>query len=231
MIRSAPCRRQPITAPRPTRPQPKTAHVEPGSTRAVNIAAPMPVERPQAKTAAAVERRLRVDHGEGDLRHHRVLGERRRAHEVPQRLAAAREPRRAVGQVAEALLVADRDAAVRARALAVHALPALRGEQRHDVVARLHERHAGADPLDDARALVPEHAGRVARGVGARRGVEVGVADAARDEAHQHLAGLRLGQVDAPGRRAASRTPRAPRRGSSCTPPGRGQRILEPGCD
>ena len=29
-IRSAPCRRQPITAPRPTMPAPKTTHVEPG---------------------------------------------------------------------------------------------------------------------------------------------------------------------------------------------------------
>ena len=52
MIRSAPCRRQPATAPSPTMPAPKTAHVEPASTFAVNIAAPNPVERPQAKRQA-----------------------------------------------------------------------------------------------------------------------------------------------------------------------------------
>ena len=51
-IRSAPCRRHPATAPRPTIPAPKTTHVEPGSTLAVNIAAPRPVERPQANRHA-----------------------------------------------------------------------------------------------------------------------------------------------------------------------------------
>ena len=51
MIRSAPASRAPITAPRPTRPQPKTATVEPGSTCAVFRAAPIPVDRPQAKGA------------------------------------------------------------------------------------------------------------------------------------------------------------------------------------
>ena len=33
-------------------PAPNTTHVDPASTRAVNIAAPRPVERPQAKSAA-----------------------------------------------------------------------------------------------------------------------------------------------------------------------------------
>ena len=50
--------------------------------------------------------------------------------------------------------------------------------------------------LDDAGALVAEHAGRVAGRVGAGGGVEVGVADAAGDEADEHLAGLRLGEVE-----------------------------------
>ena len=52
MIRSAPCRRQPATAPSPTMPAPKTTQVDPGSTAAVLIAAPRPVESPQAKSAA-----------------------------------------------------------------------------------------------------------------------------------------------------------------------------------
>ncbi len=40
-----------MTAPSPTSPQPKTMQVEPGSTRAVYSAAPIPVESPQAKGA------------------------------------------------------------------------------------------------------------------------------------------------------------------------------------
>ncbi len=53
-IRSAPWRRQPATAPRPTRPAPKTTHVEPSSTFAVLMAAPSPVDRPHANGAACV---------------------------------------------------------------------------------------------------------------------------------------------------------------------------------
>ena len=101
-----------------------------------------------------------------------------------------------VGQVALVLLLADRHAEVRARADAVHALATLGREERHDVVAGRDVGDALADGLDDARALVPEHRRRVARRVGARGRVEVGVADAAGLEAHEHLAGLRLGQVD-----------------------------------
>ena len=52
MIRSAPCRRQPATAPRPTSPAPNTTQVEPGSTLAVLIAAPIPVDSPHANGAA-----------------------------------------------------------------------------------------------------------------------------------------------------------------------------------
>ncbi len=75
--------------------------------------------------ARAVERRLRGDLGQGDLGHDGRLGEGRRAHEVAQGLARARQPRRPVGQEAAVLLLADRQAEVRARAAAVRALPAL----------------------------------------------------------------------------------------------------------
>ena len=51
-MRSAPCSRQPATAPRPTIPAPKTTHVEPASTFAVLIAAPRPVESPHANRHA-----------------------------------------------------------------------------------------------------------------------------------------------------------------------------------
>ena len=81
-------------------------------------------------------------------------------------------------------------------AQAVDALAALRREERHDVVAGRERGDAVADALDDAGALVPEHGRRVAGRVGAGGGVEVGVADAAGDEPHEHLAGPRLGQVD-----------------------------------
>ena len=103
---------------------------------------------------------------------------------------------RAVGQVALVLLRADRHAEVRPRAQAVLALAALRREQRDDVIADRDVRHALADRLDDAGALVAEHGGRVAGRVGARRRVHVRVADAAGDEADEHLARLGLREVD-----------------------------------
>ena len=53
-----------------------------------------------------------------------------------------------------------------------------------------------ADRLDHARALVAEHGGRVAGRVGAAGRVEVGVADAAGGEAHQHLARPRPVELD-----------------------------------
>ena len=58
------------------------------------------------------------------------------------------------------------------------------------------ERHALPHALDDAGALVAEDARRVPGRVGARGRVEVGVADAAGGEPDEHLAGLRLREVD-----------------------------------
>jgi hypothetical protein len=112
------------------------------------------------------------------------------------RLAAAREAGGAVGQVALVLLLADREAQVRARAVAVDALAALRREQRHDVVTGGDVADAVADRLDDAGALVAEHRRRVPGGVDAGCRVHVGVADAACDEPHERLAGPGLGQVE-----------------------------------
>ena len=143
-----------------------------------------------------LERRLGVDLRQRDLRHDRVLRERRRPHEVADRLAVAAEPRRPVGQVALVLLLADGEAEIRPVAEAVHALAALRREQRDDVVAGRERRDVRADLLDDAGALVPENGRRVAGGIGARRRVEVGVADAAGHEADEHLARARLGELD-----------------------------------
>ena len=150
---------------------------------------------PARERRTALERRLGRDLRQRDLREHRVLGERGRAHEVAQRLAAPGEARRAVREVAEPLLVADRDAAVGARIAAVLALAALRRKESDDVVARPQRRDVLADGLDDARALVTEDARHVAARIGARGRVQVRVADAAGDEADERLSRLRLGEV------------------------------------
>ena len=117
MIRSAPCRRQPATAPRPTMPAPNTTQVEPGShlrrcrsRRRGRSRGRRRTGRPPSSGASGLDLRER------DLRHHRVLGERRGAHEVADRLAVARQPSGAVREVALVLLLADRQAEVRARA-------------------------------------------------------------------------------------------------------------------
>ena len=64
------------------------------------------------------------------------------------------------------------------------------------MVAFLQVAHAGAELLDHACALVAEHGGLVAGRICARRGEEVGVADAAGDEADEDFAVLRLRQVE-----------------------------------
>ena len=55
--------------------------------------------------------------------------------------------------------------------------------------------HAVADLLDDAGALVPEHA-RQGEGDEPFPGAEVGVAEAGRDDADQHLVALRALDLD-----------------------------------
>ena len=115
---------------------------------------------------------------------------------MPDRLAVAGQACRPVGEVALVLLLADREAEVGARVEAVRALPALRREERHDVVSGRDGRDAVADLLDYTGAFMPEHGRRVAGGVGAGRRVQVGMADAAGHEANEDLAGLGLGQID-----------------------------------
>ena len=107
-----------------------------------------------------------------------------------------RDPGRAVGQVALVLLLADRQAEVGPRVDAVDALAALRREHRHDVVADGERADVRPDLLDDPRSLVAEDRRRVSGGVGAGGGVEIGVADAAGGEADQDLPRLRLGELD-----------------------------------
>jgi hypothetical protein len=115
---------------------------------------------------------------------------------VADRLAVARQPGGAVRQEPLTLLLADREAEVRARVAAVLALAALRREERDHVVAHRHVAHALADALDHARTLVPQHRRRVARRIGARSRVEIRVAHPAGDEPDEHLARLRLRELE-----------------------------------
>ncbi len=72
-----------------------------------------------------LERRLGVDLRQGDLRHHRVLGEGRTAHEMADSVATAGDAGGAVGEEALVLLLADRQAEVGPRVEAMDALAAL----------------------------------------------------------------------------------------------------------
>src|SRR5205823_846942 len=74
--------------------------------------------------ARAVQRRLWSDLRKRNLRHHGVLGEGGRPHEMPDRLAVAGQARRPVREEALVLLLTDREAEVGARVLAMGALPA-----------------------------------------------------------------------------------------------------------
>ncbi len=155
-----------------------------------------PRREPAREGRAALERGLGGNLRERDLRHHRVLGEGRSAHEVADRLAVTRESCRAVWEIPLPLHVTDRRAAVRAAASAVDALAALGREQRDDVIAGLHESDARPDALDDSCSFVPEHTRRVSGRIGTRGGVQIGVTHAAGGEPHEHLPVLRLGQVE-----------------------------------
>src|SRR5205807_1431197 len=143
----------------------------------------------------AIEWRLGRDLRERDLRHDGVLRERRGAHEVADRLAVPREPRRAVREEALVLLLADRETEVRPLVAAMGTLSALRREERDDLVSGCDRRDTVADALDDARALVAEDGGGIAGRIGAGGGVEVGVADPAGDEPNQRLARPRLREL------------------------------------
>ena len=167
----------------PTPPSPHTAAVSPRCTcRAVphRTRAGHHAARDQARRG---ERHVLVDLHRLQLADHRVLGERRRAREVPGGLPLVEE---ALGAVADRL-----PAPRRVTGVAHPAHPAVRDGRQHDVVADRDERHALADLLDDARALVAEHRRRRPRD-GAVEHRDVGVAEPRRDEPHQDLARPRV---------------------------------------
>ena len=106
-----------------------------------------------------LEWRLGVDLRQGDLRHHRVLGEGRAAHEVADPVAVAGDPGGAVGEVALVLLLADRQAEVGPRVEAVDALAALGREEGDDVVAGGERGDVRADPSTTPAPSCPSTAG------------------------------------------------------------------------
>ena len=187
MIRSAPCSRQPGDRPEPDHARRRRRRrSSPRGPCAVLIAAPSPVESPQANRAAPSSGASGLDLGERDLRHHRVLGEGRGAHEVAdlaRRRGAAAWCRRAGSPCSAARGSPGRGWCGRRRQW-THS-PHW-GE--NSVTTWSPARPAvdvRADRLDHAGALVPEHGRRVAGGVDAGGRVEVGVADAAGHEPDQ----------------------------------------------
>ena len=68
----------------------------------------------------------------------------------------AGEPRATVQEMAPRLVIGEGFAQDRLVALAIEAVPAMRGPRRHDMVAGRYAVDARADRLDDARPLVPE---------------------------------------------------------------------------
>src|SRR4029079_15474143 len=99
------------------------------------------------------------------------------------------------GREADPLLLADRQAEVRARVEAVDALAALRREEGHHMVADRQIAHAVADRREHARALAPEQRRSVPGRIGAGSREQIGVVDAAGLEPDEHLARARLGEL------------------------------------
>ncbi len=148
-----------------------------------------------AEEADLLERRFLADLRDGDLRQHRVLGERRRAHEVQNLLAVLREPAGAVGHDALALGDADRLAQIGLARGAELAFAALRRVERNDVIADGDTGDAGPYLFDDTAALVAENRRERPFRILARQGKRIGVANARGDEPNQDLAFLRAIEI------------------------------------
>src|SRR5207247_1568461 len=138
-----------------------------------------------ADQAGAVERHVGRDRDAGVLRHDGELRHRADAGELADAGPVA------VEDLGGHRLHVARLAEVGVARVAVPARAAERHPVEDHVVLRLDAPDAGADRLDDARALVPEHAGE-RHGEVAGDGVQVAVADAARGEPDEHLAVARV---------------------------------------
>jgi hypothetical protein len=155
-----------------------------------------------ADQAGAIERDGLRHRDRARLGHHRVLRVCGGHGEVVEHPVAV-EPvaRAAVEHAPGRLVTAERFAQDRLVALAVEAVPAVRVPRADDVIADLHLRDRRPHPLDHAGALVPQH-DRQRIGQGALDHLEVGVAQPACMQAHQHVARLERLQRDVLDREA-----------------------------
>ena len=185
-----------ITAERPTAPAPATTTVLPGPGLSTFHTAPTPVCTPQPSGAMRLQRCGRVDLDHAALVGDGQAGERRLAEEVAaERLAAAGDGGRPVPAGAADQVVRQPGGAVGRVPAAAVAAAAARGERQQHVVAGRHRGDGRADPLDDAGALVAEHAGQ-REGQSARGHAEVGVAQAGGGHPDQDLVGAGLVELD-----------------------------------
>ncbi len=145
---------QPWTTFSPTPPQPTTATVSPGRTRAVLSAAPTPVMTAHPISASSRQRERRIDR---DRRPRRARPTARRTTTCCSGGSAARLAVEAARTVLQGRVVpGDVLAAVRQPARALAAAAAVRKPRQHHVIAGLDVRDARPDLLDDPGALVAE---------------------------------------------------------------------------
>jgi hypothetical protein len=78
----------------------------------------------------------------------------------------------------------------------VLALPAFRGVERNNVIARFERRHAAPDLTHDARAFVSQDCGKQALRICAGQRVRIGVTDSRCFDLYQHFARLRTFDLD-----------------------------------
>ena len=188
-MRSAPASNAPCTALRPTPPQPITTTLLPGSTRAVLVTAPTPVITEQPTRHARSSGMSDSNRYRARFRHHRILGEAGGAGHVMDVLTVAVQAHGAV--VHDEACRFDAVAEHRTSHDAVMAVAAVGAEVEDHVITGLRPRDPGADLLHHAGAFVPEHDRQRHRPL-ALHHVIVGVAHAGRGHAHEHLAVLRV---------------------------------------
>ena len=162
---------------------------------------------PTAQQTRPVGGDLGRDGHDGNVRHHRVLRKRRRAHEVQQILAAGLEPRGPIRHHPLPLRGPDLPAQVRLARLAELALPAFGGIQRHGIVARLDRRHPVPHRLDNPGSLVAQHNRKRSLRVFSGQRVRVGVTHARVVNLNANLMRLGGGHLDILHRQRLPSTP------------------------
>ena len=201
----------------PTPPQPTTAARSPMRGRATLRTAPMPVTAPQPSSAACHSGTSTVSGTTPAAATTVALREAGDREAVLQRRPVRqRQARCAVHQRAAHPGLARRPAQRRAPRAAGAAGAAGRDHAEHDAIAGCDVRDALADGLDRAGSLVPEHHRPAPVAETPVGQVQVGVADAAGRDAHEHLARLRRAPARRPRR---GRRPARAGRPPSCHPP------------